>query len=259
LSKEQVKAIFAAVEGHRLGAFWILALATGLRRGELLGLRWEDVDFENRQLHVRAQLVRDRLTCEVVRRELKTRNAQRAIAIEEGVVQLLREHRRKQDRERELEARRWKESGYVFTAINGGPLDPDNILRSFLVLIQKAGLPRMTIHDLRHAHSSFMAMLNVHPRIAQAQLGHSNFTTTMEIYTHVADEAGRDVATKVDRFLFDTTPTTSAGDVLSELGIETEFRENVARMAAEEDISVGELVRRALTEYIGARLAAPTR
>ena len=256
LSTDQVKVLFAAVESHRLCALWKVALATGMRRGELIGLRWEDVDFENRLIHVRAQLIRDRISLKVVRRELKTRNANRVVAMGEGVFKLLQEHRDRQDRERDLEARRWQESGYVFTAINGAPLDPDNILRTFQVLTKNAGLPTMTIHDLRHANSSFLAMLNIHPRIAQAQLGHSNFTTTMEIYTHVADEAGRDVAAKVDRLLFEG-PAPKATRSPADLDLEPDLRAAIAERAAADGESAKELVHRVLYAYLKSAHECP--
>jgi len=180
LTPEQIQRIFQAVLTHRLAALWILDVATGLRKGELLGLRKTDLDLEAGNLHVLVQLQRNRVTGKLETRDLKTYQGQRVIALPEGVIRVLEAHLANQERERELVGDKWVDSGLLFTTDHGAPLDGDNLLRTFQRLIRKAGLPHMTMHDLRHANSSFMALLNVHPKVAQRQLGHSQISTTLD-------------------------------------------------------------------------------
>ncbi|SRR5581483_4098497 len=251
LTPEQVREVFQAVLTHRLAALWILDVATGLRKSELLGLRKADLDLQMHELHVLVQLRRNRITGELQTRELKTREGRRVIALPEGVMRVLEAHLTNQDRERELAGDGWLESGFLFTTDHGTPLDGDNILRTFQILIRKAGLPHLTMHDLRHANSSFMALLNVHPKVAQRQLGHSQISTTMDIYTHVADDSSREVAAKFNKLLFQTADATVDG-VAYGFDLPEPDRANLELQSRMEGRSPAEIVCSALRWYLEA-------
>jgi integrase len=169
---EQARSFLKAVRGDRLEALYVLAITTGMRQGELLGLRWEDVDVERRRL----RLVR----------QLKTRQARRAVVLSELAVTALVDHRDRQAAERELQGARWEEQGLVFTNTVGGPLDPHNLReRSFFPLLARAGLSRIRFHDLRHSCATLLLSEGVHPKIVSDLLGHSQIGITLDLYSHV--------------------------------------------------------------------------
>jgi integrase len=168
----QVRSFLKAVRGDRLEALYVLAVTTGMRQGELLGLRWQDVDLERRRL----QLVR----------QLKTRQSRRAVVLSELAVTALAEHHERQAAERERQGADWEEHGLVFPNTVGGPLDPHNLRqRSFFPLLDRAGLPRIRFHDLRHSCATLLLSEGVHPKIVSDLLGHSQIGITLDLYSHV--------------------------------------------------------------------------
>jgi integrase len=168
---EQARSFLKTVRGDRLEALYVLAITTGMRQGELLGLRWRDVDLERRRL----QLVR----------QLKTRQSRRAVVLPELAVTALVGHRDRQAVEREQQGV-GEEQGLVFTNTVGGPLDPHNLReRSFFPLLHRAGLPRIRFHDLRHSCATLLLSEGVHPKIVSDLLGHSQIGITLDLYSHV--------------------------------------------------------------------------
>jgi integrase len=160
------------VQGDRLEALYVLAITTGMRQGELLGLRWRDVDVERGRL----QLVR----------QLKTRQSRRAVVLPELAVTALVDHRDRQAAEREQQGALWEEHGLVFPNIVGRPLNPNNLRqRSFFPLLARAGLPRIRFHDLRHSCATLLLSEGVHPKIVSDLLGHSQIGITLDLYSHV--------------------------------------------------------------------------
>ena len=169
---EQARSLLKAVQGDRLEALYVLAITTGMRQGELLGLRWQDVDVERRRL----QLVR----------QLKTRQSRRAVLLPELAATALVDHRVRQAAERDQQGTRWEEHGLVFTNIVGRPLNPNNLRqRSFFPLLARAGLPRIRFHDLRHSCATLLLSEGVHPKIVSDLLGHSQIGITLDLYSHV--------------------------------------------------------------------------
>jgi integrase len=168
----QVRSFLKAAQGDRLEALYVLAITTGMRQGELLGLRWQDVDLERGRL----QLVR----------QLKTRQSRRAVVLSELAVTALVDHRDRQATEREQQGVGWQEHGLVFPNTVGGPLDPHNLRqRSFFPLLERAGLPRIRFHDLRHSCATLLLSEGVHPKIVSDLLGHSQIGITLDLYSHV--------------------------------------------------------------------------
>jgi integrase len=203
ITPAKARAIFEAVRGDRLEAFVTVALACGLREGEALGARWSDVDLEAGTLYIQRSL--HRIGHEWQFLEPKTKRSRRTISLPAPVAQALREHRMRQVAERLLlgpgwEGERW--GGLIFTNEVGGPLNRSTVLRHFHRLLARAGLPKMRVHDLRHGAASLMAALGVSARVAMEVLGHSQISTTMNRYTHVAPEWQREAAGMVAKGLW---------------------------------------------------------
>jgi integrase len=178
----------SALDAHY--AAFVLILVLGLRKGEVLGLTWELVDLDHEQLYVGEQLQRVRR--QLLRREVKTEASEAPLPLPGICVAALRLRRAEQDRDREQHARRWQETGLVFTTRYGTPVEPRNFNRAFDLRIVKAGVRRITVHGTRKTCGTLLAALDVHPRVAMQILRHSEIAVTMEIYTEVTSEATRD-------------------------------------------------------------------
>jgi integrase len=200
LSPEDATRFLATVRGDRFEALYSVALACGLRRGEALGLRWQDgVDLEGGTLTVRHALQRVNGRLQLV--EPKTARSRRTIALPETCVKALRSHRVRQLQERLLAGSRWQETGFVFTSTIGTPVEPDNLRRQFKAALSRAGLPAQRFHDLRHTSASLLLAQGVHPRTVMEILGHSQISLTMNTYSHVMPVVLRDAADKMDAIL----------------------------------------------------------
>lgn len=199
LAPDDARALLHAARGDRLEALYTVALAVGLRRGEALGLRWQDVDLDAGDLHVRKQL--QRIDGRLELQEPKTRKARRSVALPGIAVTALREHRRRQAAERLATGPAWTDSGLVFTSEIGTPMDPDNLKRSWYALRKRAGLDTMRFHDLRHACATLLLAQGVHPRVVMETLGHSQIAVTMNVYSHVLPVLQREAADALDAAL----------------------------------------------------------
>lgn len=199
LTPDQARTFLASVEGHRLEAFFTVAIALGLRPGEALGLRWEDVDLKGKSLRVTQAIQRTGGKLQVV--DLKTERSRRSIALPSQAVAALRAHRLRQNEERMLFRHRWKESGLVFTTTTGTAIDPANASARFRELLKVAGLPPVRLYDLRHTCASLLVAQGVHPRAIMEILGHSQIALTMNTYSHIFPELQRDAADKMEAIL----------------------------------------------------------
>jgi integrase len=167
--------------GHRwFGLFW-LALTTGMRRGELLGLRWEDISLERKVLHVRRNLTT--LAGKRIILDPKTHRSSRPIHLSLEDVRVLEDHKAGQDAEQEL-AEVWQETGWVFCTGIGTTITPGNLSRAFKDLIEKADVPDIRFHDLRHSSASLAAVAGVEPKVLSERLGHATVGFTMSVYQH---------------------------------------------------------------------------
>jgi integrase len=201
LSPEDALRLVTAARDDRLEALWILALSTGLRRGELLGLSWSDIDLERRQLRVTKAL--QRVTGKgLILAETKTRRGRRSIVLPLGTVEALRRHRARQAEDRLIAGVGGRLSDFVFTSARGTPLDGDNMIsRPFARLLEGCGLPAMRFHDLRHSCASLLLAQGVAPRVVMETLGHSRIAVTLDTYTHVLPALQREAADAMDRAL----------------------------------------------------------
>lgn len=196
---EQVHTFLDSIKGDRLETVFRVALSLGLREGEILGLRWQDVDLQSNILRVKVALQRIERKLQLV--ELKTERSRRTLPIPETTANALRAHRIKQLEEKMLAGDRWKETGLVFTTSVGSPLSARNVLRSFHRLLKKAEIPRQSFHNLRHSCASLLLAQNVPPRTLMDILGHSNISLTMNTYAHVMPGMLRDAANLMDSVL----------------------------------------------------------
>jgi integrase len=199
IAGDQARAILGAVRGDPLEALFTVALALGLRQGEALALRWEDVDLSRGAVSVAATL--QRVNGALVRTEPKTRRSRRTLPLTSVAAEALRTHRVRQIEERLLAGDRWDDRGLVFTTSVGTPLDGVSVTHRFQKILERAGLPRYRFHDLRHGTASLLAARGVPARVAMELLGHSDIRTTLHIYTHVGPELARDAVERLDAAL----------------------------------------------------------
>jgi integrase len=206
LAVEQARAVLRAAEGERLYALYVLALCLGLRRGELLGLRWEDVDFVSctacdgegdEDCETCKGTGVERATLEVVqtvqriRGELrfvppKTEDSTRTVPLPLICIVALCEHMIRQADEQATAGEDWRDHGLIFPSVLGTPMEPDNLRRSWGRIRTKAGLIEVRFHDTRHTCVSLLLDLGVPPHIVRDIVGHSDIEVTMTIYAHTA-------------------------------------------------------------------------
>lgn len=210
LNIDQVKKFLETVSNNkyykRYYAAYLLELYTGLRRGELLGLRWKDIDFKNYTIKVVQQLVKVGTTH--ILRELKTESSQnRVIAITDDVIQALKEHKKNKASEYELigydekNIKKMLSEGLVFTNELGNMLQPRNLLRNFKGALKAAGIEIIRFHDMRHTFALLSLQQGVDIKTLQSDLGHESIETTLDRYGHVNEEMKRDAARKRQELL----------------------------------------------------------
>ncbi len=203
LTVEQVQKLLATVHRHRWEALFTLALATGMRRGEILGLKWQDINFVTGTLQVRRILTRVPTKMPgrehvYVEAEPKTKKSCRSVIIAPFALEALREHRSRQLEVRLKAGASWQEHDYVFCTSVGTHLSPNHVVEELKKLLKQAGLPDIRFHDLRHSAATLLLSLGVHPKVVQELLGHTQISMTMDIYSHVLPGMQRDAMSKLD-------------------------------------------------------------
>lgn len=206
---KEVADFLDATQTHRLHAAFYLALMTGMRRGELMGLKWEDIDFDKRRLTVRNNLVEvqgegvegktraGKATVSSRRAVLstpKTKNSRRVIVLSPGTIAKLQEHKVRQQAERVAAAEAWAEQGFVFANPLGQPTNPDVLSNAYETLVKRAGVKRIRFHDLRHTAASLMISRGLSAKVVSERLGHADVGFTMRVYTHLYDEQREEAA-----------------------------------------------------------------
>lgn len=198
---EQARTLLRAAEvaGDRLAALYAVALATGAREGELLVLRWKDVDWDAGAIRIQRTLLRTRTGLQIG--EPKTASARRTIPL--GRATTLRGHRLTQAEERlRLRLGKASDADLVFASEAGTLIDPSNLLaNSYYPLLNRIGLPRLTFHALRHTAATLMLEAGTHIRVAAERLGHSDPGVTLRVYSHVSATMQREAADTLDRVL----------------------------------------------------------
>ncbi|EFE85454.1 tyrosine-type recombinase/integrase [Streptomyces albidoflavus] len=204
-SAREAIAFLRSARAHRLYAACVLVLVLGLRRSEVLGLRWQDIDFDQRQFTPLKQVQRVK-GIGLVLKDLKTESSHAVLPLPEFCARALKERRELQDLERRIVGDAWsQEAGQdlIFSSERGGPIDPVGFSRTFNALVKRAGVRRITVRLARHTCGTLLAFLKVHPKVAQAILRHSQISMTMDVYTHVVGDGEREAVTMLAELLED--------------------------------------------------------
>lgn len=197
LTGDQVDRLLSGSKDEPLHALWRLTVLTGMRQGELLGLRWQDVDLEGASLRIEHALKRDRAGC-LTLGQTKTEQSRRHIGLGAGTVAVLRAHKARQNEDRLRVGDAWHDEDYVFARPNGQPLYGTLVHRKWVALSERLGLPKIAFHDLRHTAASHMLAGGIDLALVSEQLGHSTIRLTRDTYIHVMPDQMRQVADRME-------------------------------------------------------------
>lgn len=200
LTEEQARRLLETIRNDRLEAFYVLALNTGMRQGELLALKWDDVDLERGVLRVRRTLTHaDRA---YVLGEPKTNKSRRTIRLTTGAITALRAHLSRQLEEMERMSSLYQPGGLIFATETGTIINPSNLRnRSFKPLLERAGLPPIRFHDLRHTCATLLLSKDVNAKVVSEMLGHSSISVTLDIYSHLLPDMQEKAAKALEEAL----------------------------------------------------------
>ena len=180
---EQLQAFLEEARATGVYEMYYIELATGLRRGELLGLKWSDIDWKNEIIKVRRQVAR--VNGEIVEAPLKTKNSYRAVSISPQAIEVLREQKQK------------TADTYVFPSPNGGPISPDSVNNMLKRVLERSGIPKVRFHDLRHTFATIALQNGVDIKTVSGMLGHFSAGFTLDTYAHVTTAAQKEAAQKM--------------------------------------------------------------
>jgi integrase len=184
LTAEQARILFDAAKGDRLEALYVLAVTTGLRQGELLGLKCDDIDLEVGTLQMRRILTTTKGG--PVLSAPKTKGSRRTVRLSQMALEALTSHLDHQLGEIDRAAGLWRENGLIFASESGSPLSRHHVTaHRFKPLLRRAGLPEIRFHDLRHTCATLLLSNNVNPKVVSEKLGHASIAITLDTYSHV--------------------------------------------------------------------------
>lgn len=201
LTRDQVEDFLEAAEDSSYKPLYLTAIMTGLRRGELLGLRWSDVDLATGQATIKQTIVKlhdGSLAVEMP----KTKSSARTVAFSSSVTAALKDHKRAQAEHRLKLGESYENNNLIFASASGTPINPGNLYRHFKATLRKAQLPNIRFHDLRHTHATLMLEQGVHVKVVSERLGHSSIQITLDTYSHVLPNLQSDAAETLDQAIF---------------------------------------------------------
>jgi integrase len=182
-NQQQAQTFLVTIKEKPLYTIFHLALTTGMRQSEILALKWENVNFNEGSIEVVQRLTHDG---KKIDNYLKTSSSRRQIALDNNTLQILKNENKAFD--------------LVFCTVNGTPINPRNLMRSFYNYIKLADVPKITFHDLRHTHATLLLQENVNPKVVAERLGHANMRITLERYSHVLPHMQKSAAEKINNF-----------------------------------------------------------
>lgn len=201
---EELRTFLESVAEDRLYAAWLLAASTGMRRGEVLGLRWSDLDLDRASIGVRQALVQ--VGKELTFSSPKTARGCRSVALDPTTVSALRDHRKRQVAEMLALGGGYQDNGLVFCEVDGKPLRPDSFSKRFDRAVRDASVPKIRLHDLRHTHATLALQAGVHPKVVSERLGHATVSFTLDVYSHAVKGMQSDAAAVVANLVFGGQP-----------------------------------------------------
>jgi integrase len=190
-TREQLHAFLEHVSGDRQFAMWRFAAFTGVRRGELIGLRWRDVDLDSARVFIVQQRAKGAGTVNTGR--LKGKRG-RSVTLDPKTVEILRQHLAAQLEAKQFLGDAYTDHGLVFCHEDGQPLHPDSVTKRFARLVRDSDLPRVNFHGLRHTHATVLLQALTHPKVVQERLGHSSIQVTLDVYSHAVPALQGDAA-----------------------------------------------------------------
>jgi len=196
---EQLKAFLESTRDDPLFALWHALAMTGMRRGEALGLRWEDVDLEAGRLSVRRALIPNGAT--VVVSEPKTARGRRSVALDGETIEVLKGQAARQ-LEDQVACKDWNDTGLVFTKPDGQSWHPEVVSRFFKAAVKAAKLPAIRLHDLRHTHATLALQAGIHPKVVSERLGHATIAITLDTYSHAIPAMQEEAAARIAELVF---------------------------------------------------------
>ena len=192
---EEIAEFLKAVAGDRFSALWRAAATTGLRRSEVCGLSWPDMDLDGARLSVRQAVVVVEGRSHI--KSPKTSRSRRSVDLDKSTVSQLKEWRKTQLEERLRAGEAWASGSWIFTDQLGKPVNPDWVGKRFRTLVSAAGLPTITMRQLRHSHATALLRAGVHPKVVQERLGHSSIVVTLDIYSSVLPTMQREAVERL--------------------------------------------------------------
>jgi integrase len=192
---EELRSFLEDVANDPYYAAWVLAASTGMRRGEVLGLRWQDIDFDRRRLAIRQTIISIDYRVEIS--EPKTARGRRSVALDSGTVTALRAHRATQNQQKLKLGEAYQDLGLVFCRADGTPVHPDRFTQMFDKHVKDSGLSRIHLHDLRHTHATLALAAGIHPKVVSERLGHSTVAFTMDVYSHAIPSMEAEAAERI--------------------------------------------------------------
>ena len=206
---EQLSTFLRFTAGEPLHAAFVLLSTTGLRRGEVCGLGWANVDLETGELFVTQ--TRTTVGSDVIDSPTKTPKSRRRVSLDGGTVVVLRSHRARQAEMQLAAGPGWVGEGHVLCEDDGAPVHPDRITGAFRRQREAAGLPPIRLHDLRHTYATLGLRAGVHPKVMSERLGHATVGITLDLYSHVVPSLDREAADAVASLLDFDDPSSGAG------------------------------------------------
>jgi integrase len=201
-TQEEVSTFMSNLKSKNHALPIILSLATGMRRGEVLGLRWSKIDFDNKKISVSHQLKKDDNGEWNLSPQLKTSTSYRTIDVDDDTIEILKQHKKQQDKDKMKLGQDYEDNDLVCAISTGGLIRPTYLRTVFNRTIDKSGVKKISFHGLRHTHATLLLQAGIHPKVVQERLGHRSIQTTLDTYSHIIPGIQEIAATSIQKSLY---------------------------------------------------------